>query len=105
MLLKVYIMKIWEVKGLGLDNLALVEKNNKSIADNEILVEMKAATLNYRDLIMIDGGYGPIGGTPPYIPISDGSGIVKKIGKSVKKFNWICSSLLLNFILKRNFIC
>ncbi len=80
-------MKYWEVRNLGLENLILSKKDIKSISHNEILVEMKAATLNYRDLIMIDGGYGPIGGTPPYIPISDGSGIVKKIGKSVKKFN------------------
>ena len=79
-------MKIWEVKDLGLDNLTLTEKDIKSIADNEVLVEMKAATLNYRDLIMIDGGYGPIGGKPPFIPISDGAGIVKEVGKSIKNF-------------------
>ena len=42
---------------------------------------MKAATLNYRDLIMIGGGYGPIGGQPPFVPISDGAGIVKEVGK------------------------
>jgi len=79
-------MKIWEVKDLGLDNLTLTEKDIKSIADNEVLVEMKAATLNYRDLIMIDGGYGPVGGKPPFIPISDGAGIVKEVGKSIKNF-------------------
>ena len=79
-------MKVWEVKDLGLNNLSLTEKNIKSIADDEVLVEMKAATLNYRDLIMIDGGYGPIGGKPPFIPISDGAGIVKKVGKSIKDF-------------------
>ena len=79
-------MKIWEVKDLGLDNLTLTEKNIKSIADDEVLVKMKAATLNYRDLIMIDGGYGPIGGKPPFIPISDGAGIVKEVGKSIKNF-------------------
>ena len=79
-------MKIWEVKDLGLDNLTLTEKDIKSIADDEVLVEMKAATLNYRDLIMIDGGYGPIGGKPPFIPISDGAGIVKEVGKSIKNF-------------------
>ena len=50
-------MRVWEVKDLGLDNLTLTEKGIKSIADDEILVEMKAATLNYRDLIMIDGSY------------------------------------------------
>ena len=79
-------MKIWEVKDLGLENLTLAEKNIKSIAHDEVLVEMKAATLNYRDLIMIDGGYGPIGGQPPFIPISDGAGIVKEVGKSIKNF-------------------
>ena len=79
-------MKIWEVKDLGLDNLTLTEKDIKSIADNEVLVEMKAATLNYRDLIMIDGGYGPIGGKPPFIPISDGAGIVKEVGKIINNF-------------------
>ena len=79
-------MKIWEVKDLGLDNLTLTDKDIKSIADDEVLVEMKAATLNYRDLIMIDGGYGPIGGKPPFIPISDGAGIVKEVGKSIKNF-------------------
>ncbi|MDC0651782.1 NAD(P)-dependent alcohol dehydrogenase, partial [Alphaproteobacteria bacterium] len=79
-------MKIWEVKDIGLDNLSLSEKNIKPIADNEVLVEMKAATLNYRDLIMVDGGYGPIGGKPPFIPISDGAGIVKEVGKSIKIF-------------------
>ena len=42
-------MKIWEVKDLGLENLTLAEKNIKSIAHDEVLVEMKAATLNYRD--------------------------------------------------------
>ena len=42
--------------------------------------------LNFRDLIMIDGGYGPIGGKPPFIPISDGAGIVKEVGKSIKNF-------------------
>ena len=79
-------MRVWEVKDLGLANLTLTEKDIKSIADDEILVEMKAATLNYRDLIMIDGGYGPIGGRPPFVPISDGAGIVKEVGKSIKNF-------------------
>ena len=79
-------MKIWEVKDLGLDNLSLSEKDIKPIRDNEVLVEMKAATLNYRDLIMVDGGYGPTGGKPPFIPISDGAGIVKEVGKNIKIF-------------------
>ena len=104
-------MKIWEVKDLGLENLTLAEKNIKSIAHDEVLVEMKAATLNYRDLIMIDGGYGPIGGQPPFVPISDGAGIVKEVGKSIKNFklsdvvippffkSWDCGNMKDNTVL------
>ena len=79
-------MKIWEVKNLGLDNLSLSTKDIMPMADNEVLVNMKAATLNFRDLIMIDGGYGATGGKPPFIPISDGAGVVKSVGKNVKNF-------------------
>ena len=79
-------MKIWEVKNLGLDNLSLSTKDIMPMADNEVLVNMKAATLNFRDLIMIDGGYGATGGKPPFIPISDGAGVVKNVGKKVKNF-------------------
>ncbi|MBF86953.1 MAG: NAD(P)-dependent alcohol dehydrogenase [Pelagibacterales bacterium] len=79
-------MKIWEVKNLGLDNLSLSTKDIMPMADNEVLVNMKAATLNFRDLIMIDGGYGATGGKPPFIPISDGAGLVKNVGKNVKNF-------------------
>ena len=79
-------MKIWEVKNLGLDNLSLSTKDIMPMADNEVLVNMKAATLNFRDLIMIDGGYGATGGKPPFIPISDGAGVVKNVGKNVKNF-------------------
>ena len=67
-------------------SLEVQEIDIPKLADDEILVKMKAATLNYRDLIMIDGGYGPIGGQPPFIPISDGAGIVKEVGKSIKNF-------------------
>ena len=35
---------------------------------------------------MIDGGYGPTGGNIPFIPISDGAGVVTEIGDSVSKF-------------------
>ena len=47
-------MKVWEVQGRGLDSLKLVDRPDpRNIKDNEVLVNMKAATLNYRDLIII----------------------------------------------------
>jgi NADPH:quinone reductase-like Zn-dependent oxidoreductase len=48
----------------------------------EILVKIKAASLNYRDLLVSQGMYpGQI--RPPVIPLSDGAGEVVKIGADV----------------------
>ncbi len=81
-------MKVWEVRGKGIDSLSLSNRKfPKNLKDNEVLVKMKAATLNYRDLIMVAGGYGDTGGSPPFIPISDGSGIIVDLGSKVKIFN------------------
>ena len=80
-------MKAWEVQGRGIESLKLVERPKpEKIADNQILVNIKAASLNYRDLIMIAGGYGDTGGNPPFVPISDGSGIVEAVGKGITQF-------------------
>ncbi len=80
-------MKKWEVQGNGIETLNLVDIDCEiKLKAYEILVKMKAATLNYRDLIMIAGGYGETGGIPPFIPISDGSGIVKEIGADISQF-------------------
>jgi NADPH:quinone reductase-like Zn-dependent oxidoreductase len=44
---------------------------------------MKAASLNYRDLVVPQRGYGKLTGTLPLIPISDGVGEVIAIGEGV----------------------
>jgi len=80
-------MKIWQLNDFNIQNLKNIDIDSpKILSDDEVLVEMKAASLNFRDLIMIDGGYGETGGKPPFIPISDGSGIVIEVGKKIKKF-------------------
>lgn len=54
-----------------------------SLADDEVLVELYAASLNYRDL-MIAKRAAPGAVKPNVVPGSDGAGIVKAIGKSVR---------------------
>jgi NADPH:quinone reductase-like Zn-dependent oxidoreductase len=51
----------------------------------EVLVRLKAATLNYRDLITVKGGYGSRQKFP-LIPVSDGAGVVETIGSNVGGF-------------------
>ena len=43
----------------GIDELRLVEKDVPKPGHGEVLVKMKAASLNYRDLLMIAGKYNP----------------------------------------------
>ena len=47
----------------------------------EVSVRMRAASLNYRDLININQGV-----TQELIPFSDGAGIVEEVGKAVTRF-------------------
>ena len=80
-------MKTWQLQDFNLESLKTEEKSNpKIINKNDVLIKIKAASLNYRDIIMISGGYGKMGGVPPFVPISDGAGIIEEIGTDVKNF-------------------
>ncbi len=47
---------------------------------------MKAAWLNYRDLVVLRRGYGALTGTLPLIPVSDGVGEIVESGAGVTRF-------------------
>ena len=80
-------MKTWQLQGFNLESLIIEEKSNPKIVNkNDLLIKIKAASLNYRDLIMVSGGYGKMGGVAPFVPISDGAGIIEEIGTDVKRF-------------------
>ncbi len=72
------------IGGLGLENLEVVELPDPAPGPGEVLVRMRAASLNYRDLLMIQGVYGPQ--TPlPLTPFSDGCGVVEAVGEGVTR--------------------
>ena len=51
----------------------------------EILIRVKAASLNYRDLAVLSGSYMP--DLPlPYVPLSDACGLVEAVGEGVTRF-------------------
>ncbi len=73
-------MKAWEVhEGFGLDNLVLGERPEPVPGPGQVLLAMRAASLNYRDSVVVGGGYGK-SVTPPLIPVSDGVGEVVATG-------------------------
>ncbi|KAK2010960.1 putative alcohol dehydrogenase [Colletotrichum eremochloae] len=81
----------WTLKGQnGFDKCLSYEENahkSSTLGEHEVLVELHAASLNYRDLAIADGSAGRAGPIRPgVVPGSDGSGIVKEIGASVSAF-------------------
>ena len=68
----------------GLDNLALEDRPRPEPGPGQVLLRMKAASLNYRDLLTIKGHYNPRQPLP-LIPCSDGVGEVVEVGEGVDR--------------------
>jgi NADPH:quinone reductase-like Zn-dependent oxidoreductase len=78
-------MRAVEAAAFGLDALRLVERPVPRPGPGEILVRVRAASLNYRDLVVLKGVYRP--DLPlPYVPASDGCGEVVAVGDGVTRF-------------------
>lgn len=79
-------MKAYEIQQFGIENLALVERDEPPQPRGaEVLVKFHAASLNYRDLMMVKGSYNPKL-KMPVVPLSDGAGRVVAVGESVTKW-------------------
>jgi NADPH:quinone reductase-like Zn-dependent oxidoreductase len=70
--------------GFGLDHLALVERPEPRPGPGQALVRVRAASLNYRDLLMVDGRYNRKQKLP-LVPCSDGAGDVVAVGDGVSR--------------------
>ena len=78
-------MRVLEIRGaFGLDNLALVERPDPRPGPGEILVRLRAASLNFRDLLTVEGKYNPKQKLP-LVPCSDGAGEVLEVGAGVTR--------------------
>ena len=78
-------MKSFEIRDFGIDNLALVEREAPRPAFTDVLVRLTAASLNFRDHMMVEGTYNPKL-KRPLVPLSDGVGIVEETGPGVTRF-------------------
>ncbi|KAJ5365280.1 hypothetical protein N7517_008166 [Penicillium concentricum] len=80
-------MKQWvaENKDNGFDGLTFKDASIPKVGENEVLVKMEAASLNYRDLIIPKGAY-PFPLKFPVVVGSDGAGEVAEVGSKVTEF-------------------
>lgn len=71
----------------GTENLKVVERPDPTPGHGEVVVRMRAVSLNFRDTVIIaKGGYSAGGkDAPPVVPFSDGCGIVEAVGEGVTR--------------------
>jgi NADPH:quinone reductase-like Zn-dependent oxidoreductase len=73
------------LRAFGLDHLALSPVEVPKPGPNDVLVELHAASLNYRDLMVALGTYNPKLEVPRVLG-SDAAGVVTAVGSAVTRF-------------------
>lgn len=65
----------------GIENLSVVDMPEPEPGPGEVKVRLRASSLNYRDLVTVEGGYGSKQKQSGLIPLSDGAGEVVAVGE------------------------
>lgn len=78
-------MRAFQINEFGIDKLALVELADPEPNANEVIVRFDAWSLNYRDVMVVEGRYNPRMKLPA-TPLSDGAGEVVAVGADVTKW-------------------
>jgi NADPH:quinone reductase-like Zn-dependent oxidoreductase len=75
-------MKLWRIPAFGIDKLEHIDAPEPKPGSGEVLIKVRAVSLNYRDLMVTLGHYNPK--MPlPRIPLSDGAGEIVAVGEAV----------------------
>lgn len=78
-------MNAWQLRDAsGIGALARVEMPEPRPGPGQVRVRVRACSLNYRDLVLARGGYGPRQRFP-IVPLSDGVGEVAEVGEGVTR--------------------
>jgi NADPH:quinone reductase-like Zn-dependent oxidoreductase len=70
----------------GLDEIKVIDAPDPTPGPGEVLVRMRAVSLNYRDLLMVGGMYSRMAaGGGAITPFSDGCGVIEAVGAGVTR--------------------
>jgi NADPH:quinone reductase-like Zn-dependent oxidoreductase len=79
-------MKAYELQNaFGIENLQIVEHPQPRPGPGQVLIKLRAWSLNFRDLMMVKGAYNPRLKFP-VLPLSDGVGEVVEVGAGTTRF-------------------
>lgn len=76
-------MRAVQLDQFGIENLQLKEVEKPSPKRGEVLVRIKAVSLNYLDVLLASGNFYKDLPNLPYTPVSDGAGIIEALGEDV----------------------
>ncbi|GLS43035.1 zinc-dependent alcohol dehydrogenase family protein [Methylobacterium brachythecii] len=80
-------MRAYEMSSAdGLDSWKLAERAPPEAGRGQVLVRMRAASLNYRDLLIANGSYPFAVNLDRLIPVSDGAGEIVAVGPGGRRF-------------------
>lgn len=80
-------MRLYQLGKLGsLDALTCAEAPQPQAGPGQVLVRMRAASLNHRDLNIVHGGYARVALKSGAIPLSDGAGEVAALGPGATRW-------------------
>lgn len=95
-------MRVFQIEDdWSMDNLRMAERPEPQPGPGQIVLRMRAAALNFRDLLVPKRGYGALTGTLPLIPVSDGVGEVVAVGDGVNRVrvgDRVCPTMIQSWI-------
>ncbi|MGH9337962.1 MAG: zinc-dependent alcohol dehydrogenase family protein, partial [Vicinamibacteria bacterium] len=77
-------MRRYEFASFGLDQLRIVERETPRPGPGEVVLDVEAFSLNYRDLLVVKGAYNP-NIELPATPASDAAGTIASVGEGVTR--------------------
>jgi NADPH:quinone reductase-like Zn-dependent oxidoreductase len=79
-------VRAWRLAdSFGIDRLELEEWPDRELGPQDVRVRVRAVSLNYRDVAMVEHGIAPRGVQLPLLPCSDAAGEVVGIGSGVSR--------------------
>jgi len=77
-------LRVWQIAGeWSIEGMELVERPDPVPGAGQVTVRMRAASLNYRDLLTVQGKGGAY--KLPLVPFSDGAGEIVAVGEGVTR--------------------
>ncbi|MFB6457166.1 NAD(P)-dependent alcohol dehydrogenase [Chitinophaga sp. Hz27] len=76
----------WADKAKGADSLRMVTETLPAPGSQEVLIQVKAAAFNYREVMIIESGVYPLPVKDTFIPMADGVGEIIAVGSAVSNF-------------------